>query len=58
MATFCFEFYLNKLRDEVLEIFFAIEIRAEFNLRKIFFKTVKPFFTSCQEIALNEAIFA
>ena len=26
-----FEFYLNELHDEVLEIFFAIEIRAGFN---------------------------
>ena len=27
-----FEFYLNELHDEVLEIFFAIEIRAGFNM--------------------------
>ena len=29
-----------------------------FNLTKTFYKNVKPFFRNCQEIALNEAIFA
>ena len=39
------------------ELFFGT-IFGPFNLRKMLFKAVKTFFRSCQEIALNKAIFA
>ena len=48
-----------KIREkfQIREHFFRTILKP-FSLRKMLFKTLKTFFRSCQEIALNEAIFA